>query len=216
MIEEQTRAILNLGAGTHCAANAVNHDLYYHSPTIDIAWDLNVLPWPWENESFETISARAVLEHLDLTLLEALNECWRILKPGGYLGIKLPFWDSETSYNDPTHRYVVGRGVFDILDPALEKENKHFFYTDKKWSIIRCDLNNCKSSVVATLKKLSNLEVEQIRERAKQERERDSQRARDDVPPGGSSPEQQPGNQGANSALPGDVPICSGATVQPV
>jgi len=53
--------ILNLGAGNKPREGAINHDLRQHRPEIDVAWDLNDLPWPWEAEQFDFIVARAVL-----------------------------------------------------------------------------------------------------------------------------------------------------------
>ena len=143
---------LNLGAGNRIVRKATNHDVWRHRDEIDIVWDLNELPWPWQDNDFDKVISWAVFEHLDITLLTAMNECWRILRPNGIAKVKLPYWKSEMSYNDPTHRYVVGLGIFDIFDPTTQKGRKHSFYTDKKWHIEEVGLSHSESSVWGKLR----------------------------------------------------------------
>lgn len=150
--------ILNIGCGNKILGNATNHDRYKHRPEVDVAWDLNNLPWPWPNESYGHISAIAVLEHLDIDLLTALNECWRILKPDGQLEVKLPYWNHEMAYCDPTHRYVVGLQIFDCFDPDTERGAAYSFYTDRKWHIVKVVLNPPKSAVWGWLRKIPHAE----------------------------------------------------------
>lgn len=151
---------LNLGAGNRIVNGAVNHDLYKHREEIDIAHDLNDLPWPWKDKSFDKIVAWAVFEHLKIDLITAMNECWRILRPDGKLRIKLPWCMAEASFNDPTHRYTVGRDVFNIFDRATRK-GKLFgsFYLDElgrpvsSWKIEVSHISRNGNNVVATLLK---------------------------------------------------------------
>lgn len=149
------RPILVLGCGNQPSGGAVNHDIVKHRDEVDIVWDLNDLPWPWENEQFEGVVARAVLEHLDLNLMQSMNEIWRITKPGGTLDVKLPYWRSEVSYEDPTHRWAVGLHVFDQFDPSTRRGADYTFYTPRKWKIISCVLNRGGTSVVAKLRKIA-------------------------------------------------------------
>jgi ubiquinone/menaquinone biosynthesis C-methylase UbiE len=106
--------------------------------------------------SFNSILARAVLEHLDIDLLTAVNECWRVLKPNGEISIKLPYWNHERSYDDPTHRYAVGLGVFDVFDPTTLRGKEYHFYTDRKWKLTKVALNNVKSSVWGWMTKVES------------------------------------------------------------
>ena len=144
--------ILNLGAGNRIIEGAVNHDLVKHRPEIDIAHDLNELPWPWADSSFDLIVARAVLEHLRMTLIESVNECWRILRPGGYLQLKLPHWQHEHSYTDPTHYWHFTCQTCDIFDPSTTYGRHYAFYTDRKWRIVKpVRLNRAGSSFFVTM-----------------------------------------------------------------
>jgi SAM-dependent methyltransferase len=144
--------ILNLGAGNKIIAGAVNHDLRKHRKEIDVAHDLNILPWPWADESFDVIVARAVFEHLDNDLMVTLNECWRILRPGGKLGIKLPLWSAERAHDDPTHRWFFTIRSLDQFCPDTKRGRQYAFYTDRKWKFVkRPKVNKAQTSFYATL-----------------------------------------------------------------
>lgn len=141
------RDILNLGAGNRIIAGAVNHDLYKHREEIDVEHDLDLLPWPWADESFDLVVARAVLEHLRINLIESVNECWRILRPGGVLQLKLPYWNSANSYRDPTHYWRFDLRTCDLFDPDTEYGHDYSFYPVQTWRIIQpAKLNDARSS----------------------------------------------------------------------
>ena len=145
---------LNLGAGNYLIPDAVQHDKLKHREEIDVVWDLSVTPWPWPDERFSTVLARAVLEHLNIDLLTAMDEIWRIMIPGGKLTVKLPYWNHEMSYNDPSHRYPVGLGIFDQFDPRTVHGKEYSFYTDRKWHITKVVLNGKGTSVWGWLTKV--------------------------------------------------------------
>lgn len=143
---------LNLGAGNRIIAGAVNHDLVKHRPEIDVAHDLNDLPWPWADNSFDKVLAIAVLEHLRINLIQSVDECWRILRPGGVLYVKLPHWQHENSYLDPTHYWRFAPRTLNIFDPDTQYGHRYSFYTTRKWRVVKKpELNTARSSFAATL-----------------------------------------------------------------
>lgn len=145
--------ILNLGAGNSIVSGAVNHDLVKHREEIDVTHDLNERPWPWSDESFDVVIAHSVFEHLRITLVEALDECWRILRPGAELFIKLPMWNSETSYRDPTHVWHLSPGALDYFDPDRKAGRAYHWYTPRKWEIVKGPwLNNAETSFLARMR----------------------------------------------------------------
>lgn len=145
--------VLNLGAGNHIWKGAVNHDLTKHRPEIDVAHDLNVIPWPWPDRSFDHIAASAVFEHLMINLVMALDECWRILRPEGTLRVKLPHWQHDNSYADPTHRYRYSLRCFNVFVPNTKLGKELSFYTQRKWAFVKPPyLNDQRSSILATLR----------------------------------------------------------------
>lgn len=134
--------------------DAVNHDLRLDParPWVTVAHDLNELPWPWADNSFDQIVASAVLEHLRIDLLQSLGECWRVLRPGGQIWVKVPYAMSERSYDDPTHYWRYGMRAFDVLDPDTKEGKKYTFYTDRKWRIVEpARLNDARTSIIIKL-----------------------------------------------------------------
>jgi SAM-dependent methyltransferase len=110
---------LNIGCGMHPLKGAINHDFVKHDDWVDVAHDLEVLPWPWADNEFDKVIANDVMEHLRpwvCDLHEWLNELWRIIVPGGSLCLHLPAWNVMESYRDPTHRRVFTEETFDYWD----------------------------------------------------------------------------------------------------
>lgn len=149
--------LLNLGCGQKPIEGAVNHDRIKHHDYVDVAHDLNDLPWPWENNSFDKIAAIAVLEHLDIDLVTSLNECHRLLRPGGQLVIKLPLWNADRAHDDPTHRWYYTVRALDQFCPETQRGRDYAFYTPHKWRYVkRPRPNNSRTSFFATLEKLED------------------------------------------------------------
>ena len=92
---------LNLGCGTDIRPGFVNVDSA-DLPGVDVVHDLNSLPLPFEDASFDEVVCQDVLEHLDYAPL--LGEIHRVLQPGGTVWIRSPHFTSRAVYLDPTHR----------------------------------------------------------------------------------------------------------------
>lgn len=92
-----------------------------HRP--DVVHDLDVLPWPFDDDTFERIDAYEVLEHLGQqgdyrSFFAHFTEVWRILRPGGHLVATCPAWNSPWAFGDPSHRRVITTGSLVFLDQA--------------------------------------------------------------------------------------------------
>ena len=95
--------ILNLGCGYDKWIGAVNVDAF-ESCKPDVVWDLNKVPYPWDDESFDFVYASHIFEHLQ-NWWEAFLECVRVLKVGGQMEIRVPH-ESRTDalgYRDHLH-----------------------------------------------------------------------------------------------------------------
>jgi SAM-dependent methyltransferase len=135
MAEEEKRAVrLNLGCGDDVQPGYVNHDFARHRPEVEVVHDLRVLPWPWADESAETIRLLDVLEHLP-QVVPVIDECWRVLRPGGALHLRVPHYQSENAWLDPTHRRPFHLDSFDYFDPDTAWGTKYGFYTQRKWKL---------------------------------------------------------------------------------
>lgn len=130
---------LQLGCGNAPIAGAVNHDKVAHSTHVDVAHDLDTAPWPWGDSQFSEIVALDVVEHLKVDVNVWLDECWRILKPGGLLYVRVPHYTNINAYTDPTHRRFFTEHTFDYWDKSKELHKKYGFYyfaeSDKWWSV---------------------------------------------------------------------------------
>ncbi len=67
----------------------------------DIRADLRV-GIPLAANSAEEVRAKDFLEHIPDTIA-IMNECWRVLEPGGALEIIVPRWPHVDAVKDPTH-----------------------------------------------------------------------------------------------------------------
>ena len=126
---------LNLGAGNDIRSDYVNHDIA-PLPGIDVVADINLYPWPWDNDSFDEIVANNLLEHLDNFLL-AMEEIYRILKPGGLVKLSVPYWNSCSRYIDPTHKIGFHEDTFKFFDPSSHYCQERHYYTKARFSIVK-------------------------------------------------------------------------------
>lgn len=146
---------LNIGCGKDILPNCVNHDIVKFCDGVDVVHDLNVFPWPWGDDEFDEVIAKSVLEHLDCDLVCSLNEIWRILKPGGLVTLKLPHWQADVSWWDPTHRWKFSLMSFEQFDPSTERGKEYYHYTPFKWEMVtRPHLNKAQSSIHLVLRKI--------------------------------------------------------------
>uniref|UniRef100_A0A6M3L8X1 Putative methyltransferase n=1 Tax=viral metagenome TaxID=1070528 RepID=A0A6M3L8X1_9ZZZZ len=124
---------LNLGCGTDIREKYFNVDRF-KLPGVNFIHDLSIAPWPFGNDSVDEILMYHVLEHLPDTV-EAMEELWRILKPGGRAYIRVPFWNSAGAFGDPTHKRYFRRETFDFFDP--DKAHRRDYYSVAKFKV-RC------------------------------------------------------------------------------
>lgn len=94
----------------------------------DVVHDLNVLPYPFGDNSFDEIHAYECLEHIGTQgdwkfFFDQFAELHRILKPGGLLCGSVPAWDSPWAWADPGHTRVIPKESFYLLyQPLYEEE----------------------------------------------------------------------------------------------
>ncbi len=79
----------------------------------DVKWDFNKLPYPFEDNSFDAVFARSVLEHVKLGLIiDVMKEIHRISKPGALVYALVPYWNSKGQAQDPTHETRFSEEIF--------------------------------------------------------------------------------------------------------
>jgi len=101
---------LNFGCGTReLPGNWVNVDKTSNS-NVDVVHDLNVFPYPFDDNSVGFIYMNHVLEHLKEPY-DVVVECHRILKPGGLLEIIVPHKNHLSAYDIAHPRLFTERSL---------------------------------------------------------------------------------------------------------
>ena len=96
---------LNLGSGEDYKEGFINID-WQPLTHADIEHDLNVFPYPFEDNAFEYIEAFHILEHLDKPF-DVMTELHRILAPEGVLLIKVPHFSRGFTHSEHAHGFDV-------------------------------------------------------------------------------------------------------------
>lgn len=105
---------LSLGSGKKTPApNLVRLDISADVQP-DVVWNLDQIPYPFEDNEFSEIECFDVIEHLS-NLPATLEELHRILKPSGVLKITTPHFSCANSYIDPTHKFHLSYFSFDYF-----------------------------------------------------------------------------------------------------
>lgn len=104
---------LNLGCGREIKKDYVNLDMI-KLPGVDVAHDLNVLPYPFKGGTFEEVFCKHILEHVD-DLVKVMEELHRITKSGGRIKAIGPYFAGHGAFNDPTHKHFFTYKTFEYF-----------------------------------------------------------------------------------------------------
>ena len=94
--------ILDVGCGQNKFPGAIGIDANPRTQA-DFIHDLGVFPYPFNDDEFDEIICRHVIEHVP-DVLGFVNELYRITKAGGRLKIVTPHYSNPDWPTDPTHR----------------------------------------------------------------------------------------------------------------
>lgn len=106
--------VLSLGSGREDGLEAALKVDRNPSVSPDVVHDLDRVPWPFEDNSFDVIYCRDVIEHLQ-DVVRAMQEIHRIARPEATVHITTPHFSCANSYTDPTHRHHLGLFSFDYF-----------------------------------------------------------------------------------------------------
>lgn len=129
-------ARLMLAAGKDNKQGYVHHDREKLWDHIEVTHDLNIFPWPWEDDSWDYIEFPDCLEHLRPNLTLIMDELWRVLRPHGYVYIHTAEAGSWQLSMDPTHTQGFYLESFDYYDPE-KRYGKAYSYTTHKWKVVK-------------------------------------------------------------------------------
>lgn len=88
--------VLNLGAGNKIIPGVISHDFPI--------WDADKEYLPYENEEVSQIHAYHFFEHCQ-NPVKVLQECQRVLVPGGHMNICVPYYSAAIASQDLDHKH---------------------------------------------------------------------------------------------------------------
>jgi SAM-dependent methyltransferase len=105
----------------------------------DVVHDLEDLPWPFDDNSFDEVHAYEVLEHLGSQgdykrFFAHFGEIYRVLKPNGLLAATCPSWRSVWAWGDPSHTRIISEASIVFLNRAQYRDQiGKTAMTDFRW-----------------------------------------------------------------------------------
>lgn len=121
--------ILHIGCGKHKIPGAIGLDI---TPLdgVDVVLDLDKEKVPFADNTFETVYAHHVLEHLR-NLPDVLAELHRVCKAGAVIDILVPYYTCVGAFGDPTHVRFFTYRTLEHFAETEDKERYTWFSTTK-------------------------------------------------------------------------------------
>lgn len=149
--------ILDVGCGLNKTEGSIGID-FVALPEVDVIWNLNTFPWPFENETFDEIIFNHSITHLD-DIVGVMNEIHRISKPGAKVVIVTPHFSSDNMFTDPTMKFFMGirsMDYFSNTNSTLSKKYGYYIKTRfniefKKIYFYKSDLKNPVDKILNVL-----------------------------------------------------------------
>ncbi len=142
---------LNIGCGADIREGYVNCDVV-KLPKADVVCDLDKYPWPFPDNSFSEIICSHILEHLD-DFNKAINEIWRISKPGAIIKVYSPYYVSWSYAADPSHKRVFCYRTFDYyaINPSRNAPYRTDFGSRARFKILVRKINFSQNKILNVL-----------------------------------------------------------------
>lgn len=133
--EKNGLAAVDVGCGRRRFLGAAGLDFRTNS-LADVHHDLNTYPYPLEDNRYDIVLCRHVLEHLD-DVPAAMEEFYRVARPGGHVIVEVPHFTHPEAYRHWQHKHFFTLGSLDYFAPgnphyktALTMVNKHVYIHD--------------------------------------------------------------------------------------
>ena len=129
---------LNLGCGSNIKEGYINLDKFsYYKP--DVIHDLELVPYPFKDDSVEKILMSHVLEHIGQdpnVFNNIIKEFYRICKNKAVLDIRVPHPRHDDFISDPTHVRPITVLGLQLYDKQLNKEWEKGGYSNTPLGLI--------------------------------------------------------------------------------
>jgi SAM-dependent methyltransferase len=129
---------LNLGCGSKILENYINLDKFdYYNP--NVVHDLEVTPYPFEDNSVDEILMSHILEHVGQApdiFNNIIKELYRICKNKSIIDIKVPHPRHDDFLSDPTHVRPITIDLLRLYDKELNKKWENENHSDTPLGLI--------------------------------------------------------------------------------
>jgi len=127
---------LNIGCGRKVMEGYVNIDKV-PLEGVDVVWDLEKTPLPFEDNSVDEILCEHILEHIQ-NFMPLLEEFHRICKPNASIIVSAPYYRYEGSFRDPTHVRFFTEHSFDYFKDGMT----FCHYSHIRFNVKKVELKN--------------------------------------------------------------------------
>lgn len=152
---------LNLACGEQHIEGWQNWDI---SPEVLPDKVVNLLKFPWECEkdSVSEIFCSHFVEHIGDEFIPFMEECHRVLEPGGTVHIVAPYYTSIRAWQDPTHKRPISEFTFQYFSDKWRKSQGVGHYP------IKCDfgIHEIRYHYPNEMKEMDQKEVQWLRQHA--------------------------------------------------
>lgn len=143
---DKTPKKINLGCGFFKLDGMINVDSSeFVEP--DQVVDLNQVPWPYEDDEFQHIVAKDILEHLGNdknSLVDIIKEMYRVSENGAVWEVQVPHHRCDHAWDDPTHKRPITVGTFDLFNQKKLIEGMEIGRSDSTLSVeLGIDIDVC-------------------------------------------------------------------------
>jgi len=151
--------VLDIGCGRHKLPGSIGLDIV-PLEGVDVVHDLNQFPYPFSDNSFDSVRLSHVIEHTQ-SIIRTMEEIHRILKPGGELEITTPHYTDASSWQDPTHHWHLNSRSFDFF----AEDHQSGYYSKARFKIESSEIKLLKFYKWLGFEFLINLENRNLRYR---------------------------------------------------
>lgn len=134
IVESRKKMKVNLGCGKDYRNGFVNVD---KESCGDVLYDLNKLPYPFDNEGVDEFLAYHVIEHLELPFKDFLDEIRRCLKVKGTLIIKVPIGFMALGVNHKQH-FNISNFSNVYMDSEMSNMFEGWIVIERKFLFMKC------------------------------------------------------------------------------
>lgn len=139
LIKTKASVNISLGGEDTNSKSFINVDIQ-KGPLVDVVWDLEDIPWPFPSNCADLLVASHIVEHINpmkMGFIKFMDECWRVLKPGGQMMVATPYAGSLGYWQDPTHVNGCVEVTWYYFDPLQKIGNLDLYhiYKPKPWKV---------------------------------------------------------------------------------